>query len=50
MNTKEEIKEKLHEHKIELMRIVEDEKDINLYATHLIMKMCSDYDYILDKI
>lgn len=50
MNTKKEIKEKIKQIKYILIKIVEDEKDINLYSTHLIMKMCADCDYVIDQI
>ncbi len=47
-----EIELKLHEHKIELMRIIEDRtnSDISNYSRCLMMKMCSDYDYLLEQI
>ena len=50
MISKKDIEELIHRHKLELLKIVEDEKDVDLYITHLIMKMCSDCDYIIDHI
>lgn len=46
-----EIQDKIHEQKIEFLRLFEqckNLKEISDFSKHLIMKMCADCDYIIE--
>ncbi|GAH12212.1 unnamed protein product [marine sediment metagenome] len=52
IKSKADAYDEIHENKLRLMMILDKENEVGLsqFTKHLLMKMCADYDYILDKI